>query len=128
MRDRGGGGASRATAPPLFWAPAPTFCKSNTMILFLFSILNMKKLFSTLSPPTFHLAPRSLVIDGCDLFPLTFFFLSKNNFCDTFFFTAGWVFYIHSLKGHPEKGAMNIQTRGSCCVIFIQYKRVNQLF
>ena len=103
MRDRGGGGAGRATAPPLFWAPAPTFCKSNTMILFLFSILNMKKLFSIVSPPTFHLAPRSLVIDGCDLFPLTFFFLSKNNFCDTFFFTAGWVFYIHSLKAILKK-------------------------
>ena len=34
--------------------------KSNTMILFLFSIFNMKKLFSIVSPPTFHLAPRSL--------------------------------------------------------------------
>ena len=30
------------------------------MILFLFSIFNMKKLFSIVSPPTFHLAPRSL--------------------------------------------------------------------
>ena len=30
------------------------------MILFLFSIFNMKTLFSTVSPPTFHLAPRSL--------------------------------------------------------------------
>ena len=119
ISDRGGGGAGRAAAPPLFWAPAPTFCKSNTMILFLFSILNMKKLFSIVSPPTFHLAPRSLVIDGCDLFPLTFFFFFylKTTFA-TLFFTAGWVFYIHSLKGHPGKGAMNIQTRGSC-VIFI---------
>ena len=34
--------------------------KSNTMILFLFSIFNIKKLFSVVSPPTFHLAPRSL--------------------------------------------------------------------
>ena len=34
--------------------------KSNTRILFLFSIFNMKKLFSIVSPPTFHLAPRSL--------------------------------------------------------------------
>ena len=25
-RDRGGGGAGRAAAPPLFCAPAPTFC------------------------------------------------------------------------------------------------------
>ena len=25
IRDRGGGGAGRATAPPLFCAPAPTF-------------------------------------------------------------------------------------------------------
>ena len=25
-RDRGGGGAGRAAAPPLFYAPAPTFC------------------------------------------------------------------------------------------------------
>ena len=32
----------------------------NTMILFLFSIFNVKKLFSIVSPPTFHLAPRSL--------------------------------------------------------------------
>ena len=32
------------------------------MILFLFSIFNMKKLFSIVSPPTFHLAPRSLVL------------------------------------------------------------------
>ena len=31
------------------------------MILFLFSIFNMKKSFSIVSPPTFHLAPRSLV-------------------------------------------------------------------
>ena len=30
------------------------------MILFLFSIFNMKKLFSIVSPPTFHLVPRSL--------------------------------------------------------------------
>ena len=30
------------------------------MILFLFSIFNIKKLFSVVSPPTFHLAPRSL--------------------------------------------------------------------
>ena len=30
------------------------------MILFLFSIFNMNKLFSVVSPPTFHLAPRSL--------------------------------------------------------------------
>ena len=59
-RDRGGGGAGRAAAPPLFCAPAPTFWKSNTMILFLFSIFNMKKLFSIVSPPTFHLAPRPL--------------------------------------------------------------------
>ena len=59
-RDRGGGGAGRAAAPPLFCAPAPTFGKSHTMILFLFSIFNMKKLFSIVSPPTFHLVPRSL--------------------------------------------------------------------
>ena len=26
IRDRGGGGAGRAAAPPLFCAPAPTFC------------------------------------------------------------------------------------------------------
>ena len=26
LRDRGGGGAGRAAAPPLFCAPAPTFC------------------------------------------------------------------------------------------------------
>ena len=32
------------------------------MILFLFSIFNMKKLFSIVSPPTFHLAPRPLFI------------------------------------------------------------------
>ena len=25
-RDRGGGGAGRAAAPPLFCVPAPTFC------------------------------------------------------------------------------------------------------
>ena len=37
-----------------------TNTKSNTMILFLFSIFNMKKLFSIVSPPTFHLVPRSL--------------------------------------------------------------------
>ena len=36
--------------------------KSNTRILFLFSIFNMRKLFSIVSPPTFHLAPRSLQI------------------------------------------------------------------
>ena len=30
------------------------------MILFLFSIFNVKELFSIVSPPTFHLAPRSL--------------------------------------------------------------------
>ena len=62
FRDRGGGGAGRAAAPPLFCAPAPTFWKSNTMILFLFSIFNMKKLFSIVSPPTFHLAPRPLLL------------------------------------------------------------------
>ena len=39
--------------------------KSNTMILFLFSIFNMKKIFSIVSPPTFHLAPRSLDIYLC---------------------------------------------------------------
>ena len=36
---------------------------TNTMILFLlflFSIFNMKKIFPIVSPPTFHLAPRSL--------------------------------------------------------------------
>ena len=32
------------------------------MILFLFSIFNMKTLFSIVSPPTFHLAPRSLLL------------------------------------------------------------------
>ena len=31
-------------------------------VLFLFSIFNMKKLFSIVSPPTFHLTPRSLYI------------------------------------------------------------------
>ena len=62
VRDRRGGGAGRAAAPPLFCAPAPTFGKSNTMILFLFSIFNMKKLFSIVSPPTFHLVPRSLLV------------------------------------------------------------------
>ena len=35
--------------------------KSDTRILFLFSIFYMKKLFSIVSPPTFHLAPRSLI-------------------------------------------------------------------
>ena len=30
------------------------------MIVFFFSIFNMKKIFSIVSPPTFHLAPRSL--------------------------------------------------------------------
>ena len=64
FRDRGGGGAGRAATPPLFCAPAPTFWKSNTMILFLFSIFNMKKLFSIVSPPTFHLAPRPLVLEN----------------------------------------------------------------
>ena len=34
------------------------------MILFLFSIFNMKKLFSIVSPVTFHLAPRSLPWDA----------------------------------------------------------------
>ena len=34
--------------------------KSNR-ILFLFPIFNMKKLFSIVSPPTFHLAPQSLM-------------------------------------------------------------------
>ena len=34
------------------------------MILFLFSIFNMKKLFLIVSPPTFHLAPRSMVLLG----------------------------------------------------------------
>ena len=38
--------------------------KSNTMILCLFSIFNMNKLFSIVSPPTFHLAPRSLTLQG----------------------------------------------------------------
>ena len=33
------------------------------MILFLFSIFNMKKLFSIVSPPTFHLAPRPLCLN-----------------------------------------------------------------
>ena len=33
------------------------------MILFLFSIFNMKKSFSIVSPPTFHLAPRSLLLE-----------------------------------------------------------------
>ena len=37
-----------------------TETNQNTMILFLFSIFNMKKSFSIVSPPTFHLAPRSL--------------------------------------------------------------------
>ena len=31
-------------------------------LLFLFSIFNMKKIFSIVSPPTFHLAPRSLFV------------------------------------------------------------------
>ena len=37
-----------------------TETNQNTMILLLFSISNMKKSFSIVSPPTFHLAPRSL--------------------------------------------------------------------
>ena len=31
-RDRGGGGAGRAAAPPLFCAPAPTFCAKGKII------------------------------------------------------------------------------------------------
>ena len=31
-RDRGGGGAGRAAAPPLFCAPAPTFCAKRKII------------------------------------------------------------------------------------------------
>ena len=33
-RDRGGGGAGRAAAPPLFCAPAPTFCAKGKIIKF----------------------------------------------------------------------------------------------
>ena len=32
IRDRGGGGADRAAAPPLFCAPAPTFCAKGKII------------------------------------------------------------------------------------------------
>ena len=86
----------------------------------------MKKLFSIVSPPTFHLAPRSLVIDGCDLLPLTFFFYLKTTFATLFFsLLAGYFIY----KGHPGKEnhvRRKEQTRRSC-VIFIQYMHVNQL-
>ena len=54
-RDLGAG--SRAEPPHHFCALPP---QSNTMILFLFSIFKMKKLFSIVSPPTFHLALQSL--------------------------------------------------------------------
>ena len=39
-----------------------TETNQNTVVLFFFSIFNMKKLFSIVSPPTFHLAPRSPAI------------------------------------------------------------------
>ena len=46
-----------------YWIKSAKSCdrnKSNTMILSLFSIFNMKKIFSIVSLPIFHLAPRSL--------------------------------------------------------------------
>ena len=54
-RDRGGGGAGRAAAPPLFCAPAPTFCESNTMILFLFFDFQCEKIIFNCQPS--HLSP-----------------------------------------------------------------------
>ena len=61
-RDRGGGGAGRAAAPPLFCAPAPTFCKSNTMILFLFFDFQYEKIIFNCQPS--HFSPCSAVPVG----------------------------------------------------------------
>ena len=55
----GGGGAGRAAAPPLFCAPAPTFCKSNTMILFLFFDFQYEKIIFNCQPS--HFSPCSAV-------------------------------------------------------------------
>ena len=65
------------------------------MIQFLFSIFNMKKLFSIVSPPTFHLAPRSL--NNRDLSPIKFLLFSNN--------TTSWsIFYV---PGIPQLSALH---------------------
>ena len=55
-----------------------TETNQNTMILFLFSIFDTKKSFSIVSPPTFHLAPRSLKYGPC-LKTLTQITLEDDN-------------------------------------------------
>ena len=50
FRDRGGGGAGRAAAPPLFCAPAPTFCAKGKIIKLKKKKKDLKQVFSVHIP------------------------------------------------------------------------------